>query len=300
MAILLDFSQAIISACYAFSDDLCVDNPNKDEARNILRHVVLSQIKSYKQKYSSKYGDLIICCDGKHYWRRDLFKPYKACRKKSREGSSLDWKLIFEIIDTMVIDLKENFPYKVIQYDRAEGDDIIATMTEYFQKNEVTTNGLFVFPQELLIISSDRDLIQLHKYTNVHQISPKDRKAIIEPDPESYLKEKIIKGDKGDGIPNILSEDEVFLIEGSRQKAVTAKRLSEYMAFEDMQKYPDELIAKRFKRNSTLIGFDSIPQDIKDEILKQYHEPIVGNKGKIFNYLLKNGCNQLLTNINDF
>lgn len=298
MPILLDFSQMCLSATYAFSDDVQIDSPDKEKSKNILRHVIISQVKSYKNKYGADFGELIICCDGKHYWRRKLFPPYKACRKKARAESTIDWKLIFDTMDELIVDLKENFPYKVIQIDDAESDDIIATLTKYYQENETIDRGFFEEIQPILIVSSDRDFVQLHKYETVEQIAPATKAKIKTDNPIEYLKEKVIRGDKGDGIPNILSGDNVFINE-EKQTVLSKKKFDALMSISP-EECDDPQIKANWIRNKTLIDFDYIPTDVAKRIREAYNMPVNGNMNKVFNYLMKHKCMLLLKDINSF
>lgn len=288
-----------LSATYAFAEDLSKTSTDKEKGRNMLRHIILSQVKSYKNRYGQKYGDLVICCDGRNYWRREIFPPYKACRKKARAESDMDWKLVFSVMDELMTDLKENFPYKLIRVDEAECDDVIATLTKYFQTNETIDHGFYDEVKPILIVSSDRDFVQLHKYPTVEQIAPRDKSKIRADDPEEYLKEKIIRGDRGDGIPNILSEDDTFVREGGKQKTLSKKRLEEFMQ-SDPEHCGDEETKKRWMRNTELISFEKIPLNISESVLEEYRKPIVGNMNKVFNYLLKHKCALLLKDINSF
>ena len=300
MAILVDFSQVVLSACYAFSDQLSIDNEDKDQARNLVRHVILSQLKFYNTTYKEKYGKLIVCCDGKHYWRRALFAPYKACRKKARAESNLDWKLIFEVIDQTIQDLKDNFLFPVIQIDSAEGDDVIATLTKYFQTNEmVEQNILFKYPQEVLIVSSDKDLVQLHKFENVSQIAPMTKKKVKDPNPAQYLIEKVIKGDRGDGIPSILNPDDTYINDQIKPMVMTKKRLNTFLEC-GIDNCTDEAVKKRWLMNRQLIDFEYIPQTIEQQIIEHYNVPIQGSRSKIFNYLISHKCNILVRDVSAF
>ena len=288
-----------LSATYAFSDDVQVNSTDKEKGKNMLRHIILSQVKSYKNKYGAKYGELIICCDGKNYWRRDIFPPYKACRKKARSESTIDWKLIFDTMDELVEDLRNNFPYKVIQLDDAECDDIIATLTKYYQTNETIDRGFYDEIKPILIVSSDRDFVQLHKYPTVEQIAPQTKAQIKTEDAYEYLKEKIIRGDKGDGIPNILSEDDVFIKEDGKQSTMTKKKFETFMS-SDMHHWEDPIVRSRWERNTKLISFEYIPLNISEEILEEFKKPIIGNMNKVFHYLMKHKCMLLLKDIDSF
>lgn len=295
MAILVDFSQVVLSSCYAFGDVLSINNPDSEQGKDLIRHVILSQLKFYNTKYKSQYGKLIVCCDGRHYWRRDIFPYYKACRKKAREESNLNWKLIFEVIDQTIIELQQNFTFPIIRLDSAESDDVIATLTEYFQNNEKVEKGIFGFAQPVLIVSSDKDFVQLHKYDNVKQISPRTKQLVRVDDPVFYLTEKVLKGDRGDGIPSVLNEDDSFV--NHKKCSIMTKKRIEKLLNEGFENCSDQQVKQHWMRNKQLIDFQYIPDQIKHQIIEQYKKPVEGNKVKIFNYLLNNKCNVLLKDI---
>ena len=192
--ILIDVSQILFA-----SATMSMKNGKTDIG--IVRHMTLNSIKKYRKDYFDEYGELVICCDGKHSWRREFFPQYKAMRKSGRETSSVDWSEIFEMFNQLKREIKENFPYRVIEVDTAEADDIIGTLIiRQREKGE-----------KVLIISSDKDFIQLQREENVSQYSPATKKFLNGVDPQEYLKEHILRGDKGDGIPNVLSDDNVIV-----------------------------------------------------------------------------------------
>ena len=288
--ILLDYSQVCVAAILAFSADLKKGSEN--EKKDLIRHVALNSIKSYKKKYGKDYGQMVIACDGRNYWRKEYFANYKGQRKKAREESSLDWKFIFETLNEIREDLKEYFKYKVIHVDRCEADDIIAVLTQSTQE--------FGKHEPVMIVSSDKDFKQLHVYDNVKQFSPMLKKQIVVNKKElhNWMIEHIVKGDAGDGIPNIMSKDDVFML-GERQKNVSSKRLEEF--------YKDGMTACKtdeercnWTRNVHLINFDFIPDDIKESIMTAFEVPVKGDKNAIMNYLIKNRCRNLLNEIEEF
>ena len=267
----------------------------------MIRHVTLSTIKSYKKKYGKDYGDIVICCDGRKYWRRDFFEHYKAGRKKARDASDLDWGLIFDTLSEMRDDLAKHFPYKVMHIERCEADDIIAALTKYAQDNELVQEGLVEESQKILILSSDKDFKQLQLYPNVKQWSPMQKKYVTATQREiiEYKIEHIVKGDSGDGIPNIMSKDDVFVV-GERQRVVTAKRLQEFIENGFIAcKNDDE--RRNWHRNTVLVDFDHIPDDVRQEIVQSYiNTKPTGDKMAIMNYLIEHRCRLLLDELEDF
>lgn len=296
--ILVDYSQVALANFLSFKAELT--RGSEAEIVNLIRHSTLSTLKYYKKKYGNEYGEMVICCDGRKYWRREFFEHYKAGRKKAREASDLNWTLIFDTLSQLRNELTENFPYRVLHLDRAEADDIIAVLAKWTQQNGMVQQGLVEEPQKVLILSSDGDFIQLQQYNNVTQWSPMQKKYIKANLRELHEKKitHIVKaGD--DGIPNILSADDVF-VKGERQKPVSAKRLQEFIENGFIAcKNDDE--RRNWHRNSTLVDFNFIPEDIQNSIVDAYlNSKPVNDKMKIMTYLATHRCKLLLAELEDF
>lgn len=303
MAILIDYLQIAISSAMSFRDVLHKGS-DKVETKNLIRHLVLNSIRSYNKAYKSKYGKIIICSDYGKSWRKDFFPHYKARRKSDRQKSDLDWDSILTSINEIREELIENFCYKVIFVKGAEGDDIIAVLTKYFQDNEFLNGDLFDQPQPVLICSRDHDFFQLHKYQNVKQLDIKTKKFIKHDiSPDLLLIEQIVKGDtkpSGDGIPNVKSSDD-SLINGSRQETITAKYVESFLKSKDPYNNCEEKYKLNYLRNKKLIDFSEIPKDLENQILDVYKSYVIkGSRMKMINYLMKNKCNLLLNDIDNF
>jgi len=290
--ILIDYSQVSLANILSFKKELMSDN--QQEVTNLIRHATLSTIKAYKKKYGKEFGEVVICCDGRKYWRRDFFENYKASRKKTRDASELDWHMIFDTLGKIRDEMIENFPYKIIHLEQCEADDIIAVLAK--------GNQDFGFGNEpVMIVSSDKDFKQLHKWSNVSQFSPILRKIIKVKSTEIHpnLIEHIVKGDSGDGIPNILSKDDVF-VKGERQTPVSAKRLAEFVENGFTACRTDEE-RRNWQRNQTLVDFAHIPENIQKTIMDTYlNTKPKGDKMSIMNYLIANRCRLLLDEIEEF
>lgn len=284
MPILVDLNQVMIS-------NMMVQIGNHHNAQvdeNMIRHMVLNSLRFNRKKFNEKYGEFIICCDDTNYWRRSYFPYYKASRKKARQESELDWNAIFTALNNVREELKTFFPYKVIQIPTAEADDIIGTIAH--KEGTPLNTG-----ESILILSGDKDYIQLHKYANVDQWDPTRKRWIKHSDAEKYLAEHIIKGDVGDGIPNVLSPDNCLVI-GQRQKPVTKKRLE---LFEDINNL-DETLKRNWARNKKLIDLSEVPESIKEQILDVYGEDNDKDRSQLFNYFIKNKLKFLMESIQDF
>ena len=275
--ILVDMSQILFA-----SASMSMKNGKADI--NIIRHMTLNSLKKYRKEHHDEYGELVICCDGKHSWRREFFPQYKAMRKSGREASSVNWSEVFEIFNQLKNEIKENFPYRVIHVDTAEADDIIGTLVLRGREEGEKT----------LIISSDKDFIQLQMNDNVYQYSPITKKFLNGVDPNEYLKEHILRGDKGDGIPNVLSDDNV-IVDRIRQTPITKKNLEVWME----GSLPKEH-AERHERNTELIDLRYTPWNLQCKILEQKESKPIGNRNKLPSYFTEHKLEVLSNHINDF
>ena len=276
--ILLDFSQTMIGSFMAMGKGSIVVE------EDLLRHTVLNTIRQYKQMHRHvDHGGFVICCDSPKNWRKESFPEYKANRKKKRETDTTDWTSLFEFLHQMIDDLREYFPYKVVKVESAEADDIIAVLTQEEMKNPTT------------IISSDKDFIQLQKYEGVQQWSPLT-KDWVKGDPEASLWEKLVKGDAGDGVPNILSSDDTFIVEGKRQRPISKKKME--MWKEDRSSWTDEM-HRNFNRNEMMVDLEKTPESIRINIINQFREQVPSH-GRLMEYFTEKRLKNLMEHIEEF
>jgi hypothetical protein len=260
---------------------------------DLIRHMILNSIRMYNKKFRDKYGQVVIACDNSS-WRRDYFPNYKFKRRESREEdkSSLDWNEIFRIINQVRDDIAANFPYKVVHVEKCEADDIIGTLVENTQE--------FGNHEDVMIVSADKDFIQLQKYDNVRQFSPMTKKFVEDKNPRTYIMEHIFKGDSGDGVPNVLSPDNTF-VDGIRQSPVTKKKIESWVAnIEDLQSVMDEATYRNYCRNKKLIDLSETPADIKQNIINIYNGIKPPHKMKVLNFLIKKRCKMLIESVEEF
>jgi hypothetical protein len=281
--ILMDFSGIAIATIAV----------NKVNDENMLRHMILNSIRMYNKKFKQDYGQMILCCDGPNNWRRTYYPQYKANRKKSRDESGFDWQEAFRIMHLVKDEIKENFPYKVLHVDQCEADDIIGTLVENTQE--------FGQYEDVMIVSSDKDFLQLQQYSNVRQWSHMQKKELKDANPKINLIEKILTGDAGDGVPNILSHDDTF-VNGERQTPLSKKKKETII--EDLA--DGELLYaaswyRNYQRNETLIDLNKTPSAIKELIISEYNaQDPWENKGRVFPYLINKNMKMLIESVEEF
>lgn len=286
--IIVDFNQVMISNLMMQLGN----HTNVPLEEGLFRHMVINSLRSYKQKFGNEYGEIIIACDDKNYWRKKVFPYYKANRKKNREASEINWTMVFDTFNKIKTEIREYFPYRVIQVESAEADDIIASLVFAYGKQLV--NGT---EEKILILSGDKDFIQLHLYANVKQYDPVRKKWIAHNDPSKYLFEHILKGDTGDGIPNVLSDDDTF-VSNKRQKPLTQKKIDHIL--NDGIVVLDKTADRNFLRNKQLVDLSSIPNDLTQAIIDKYHQESNKSRDKLFNYFIKFKLKHLMENVGEF
>mgnify|MGYP003637582944 CR=1 FL=1 len=283
--IILDLNQTMISNLMAQIGN----HTNMEVKEDLLRHMVLNAIRSYRSKFSTEFGEIVIAADNKHYWRRDIFPYYKAHRKTQREKSELDWNTIWEAMNHIKDDLRSHFPYKYIDVAGAEADDVIGTIChEHGQQLNIG--------EPILILSGDKDFVQLQTYANVQQYDPVRKTWITNSDPDRFLLEHILSGDRGDGVPNILSRDDCFI--NGRQKPLRKTFIAKVIV-EGGVDLPDEETRRNFARNKQLVDLKETPQNIKLNILEEYEKP-ANSRDNLFNYFIEKKLKGLIEYIGDF
>jgi 5'-3' exonuclease len=282
--ILCDYNQLAISCVMQHINS----DPRAKIEDDLVRHVILNSLRSYIKQFKSQYGKVVVCCDSKKYWRREVFPFYKSHRKKNRDASSFDWVVIFDCLNKIRDELKENYIYPVLEIEGAEADDIIAVLTARYSASE-----------SILILSSDKDFVQLQKYKNVNQYSSLLKRFIRTDDPHMFVKEHIIRGDRGDGIPNFLSPDNTF-VAGERQKVINKKRLAEWITTSPDDFCTTESMKRGYKRNQMLVDLDYVPESIKDKIVEAFENAKPHSKMKFLDYLIENKLKSLIEIVDEF
>ena len=265
-------------------------NDKIEITEGLMRHMALNSIRLINNKFRNEYGELVIACDShEYYWRRNYFPYYKYKRKEIRERQDIEWGMIRETYKKIVSELSENFSYRIINVDGAEADDVIGTLVKEF-KNDMT--------MPIIIISRDHDFFQLHDALNVKQWDWQKQTELRCNDPAQYLREHIVKGDSGDGIPNILSPNDSFVI-GKRQSPITPKRLALYSGEALPDNTPQDIISN-FHRNNILVNLDNIPTNVQTDIIESFKSQANKPKGKILNYFIKYKLKELTNHLSDF
>jgi len=279
--IIIDFNQVMISNLMMQLGN----HTNIPIEEGLFRHMVINSLRSYKQKFGNEYGEMVIACDDKNYWRKQVFPYYKANRKKNREASEINWTHVFEIFNKIKQEIKDNFPYRVIQVDTAEADDIIASLVKHSAEPKI------------LILSGDKDFVQLQTHSSVKQYDPVRKKWISHDNPERYLIEHILKGDAGDGIPNVLSDDDTFVAD-KRQRPLTQKKINKI--YNDGAVLLDRYADRNYMRNKMMVDLSMVPDTIQTEVINKYVNEQGKDKSKLLNYFIEHKLKLLMENIGDF
>jgi len=279
--ILVDLNQVLISNLMAQIRGKADVKPNKE----MIRHMVLNSLRGFNVKFREEFGDLCLCSDAGDPWRRDFFPNYKYSRKQARQDGPFNWDEIFNIITDIKNEVKDNFPYKVMYVENSEADDLIATIIKLQEEDKY------------LIISGDKDFIQLHN-DRIKQYNPVLNKFVGQGEnPSLYIREHILKGDRSDGIPNVLSDDNVF-IEGRRQRPLSKKKI-EAWCNEIVPTFNEEE-QKNYDRNRKLIDLSCLPKEIEDKINNEFNDVKVATRDKILGYFINKKLKTLIESIDEF
>lgn len=310
MPILIDYSGVFISKAISYANEL-KEEPTLDNCR----FATMDFLRNYSNMFKKQYGDIVICCDANDYWRKKRFKYYKEKRKSAKKKSKINWTMLDKNMDIVLQELVDHFPYKIIRIDHAEADDVIGVIAVYESLDDINTK-----PRPVCIISRDTDFLQLQKYSNVVQYEPVSNKFMESIDPDVDLLMKILQGDTGDGIPNVLSDDDGIVRE-ERQTTLTAKRrtlifdyikengwkgLNEFAKTQienKIWKLPVKDFRRNCVRNRILIDLRCTPPEIQNDIADAYLVPVDGskkNKNSILTFFMKEGMVGLVDHLGEF
>lgn len=278
--IVIDFNQVVIANFFASVGN----HTNTEITLESMRELALNSIRHSSKKFKKVYGDVVLACDSRKSWRKEFFPYYKASRRDKRSESDVDWRSLYDSLDTIKLEIKDNVPARLVEVEGAEADDIIAILCEKVQD------------QDIVIVSADKDFKQLQRFDRVDQYDPIRAKWVTEDNPEAFLHEHILKGDIGDGIPNVLCHDDHYVAKG-RRRMVTEKvkeRLS------DPSYIADEMERRNYHRNKTLIDFSCIPEDLKSQIWKEINNVRPATKSDLKRYFMKHRLREFVDLIEDF
>jgi hypothetical protein len=265
-----------------------IPGPSPEMNVDFLRHMVLNSLRYYRTKFGNKYGRLVICADNRHYWRKDVFEYYKAGRKKNRDKSPLDWNMIFDTLNKLREEISEYLPYQVLNVDGCEADDLIGVLAK---KNHTA--------EKILVLSGDRDFIQLQKWPNIEQYAAIQKQFLNTDNPVEYLREHIMLGDSGDGIPNFKSADDIF-VSGGRQTSIRKSDLARWVKESKPENFCDIGMLRGYRRNQTLIDLDFIPKEIQKAIVDAFDKPFTESRKKLFDYFVRFKLSNLMDHIQEF
>ena len=276
--ILLDMNQLVISNMFQLDNKIDID---------LLRHLVLNTIRMYRTKFHKKHGEIVICHDSTNNWRKDVFPEYKKPRRERQKKSDVDWCSFYDIMSILKEEMKTNLPYKCIEIDRAEADDVIAVLCKQYGREEPT-----------IIVSSDKDFKQLQMYSGVEQYSPMKRDYLVCENPKRFLEEHIMSGDTSDGIPNILSDSDTFVVEGKRQKRLTSNRKTQVR--EAIVSGEVETLYPNWERNKITIDLSCVPDIISEKVIEEFENQSCIDRKTLLDYFIDKRLSNLIPHIEEF
>ena len=284
--IIVDFNGIVIANLFANRRAML------DVDEGLIRHIVLNSLRAHNLKFRKEYGPMYIACDYGS-WRKSYMKEYKANRSTNREASEYDWDKIFKVISMIKDELVEYSPWNVVEVPMCEADDIIAVLVERTQEFGVNDN--------VMIISNDKDFLQLQKYKNVKQFAPVKKKLITTKDPHDYLIEHIFRGDTGDGVPNVLSDDDALCNPDKKQRMLTQKKIDLWKKnLDKLEEVLPREVFRNYQRNRKMVDLDHIPKEVRDKINNAIDRLPEKNNMKMLSYLIKHRCNMLIGCVDDF
>jgi 5'-3' exonuclease len=254
------------------------------------KYLMLNSIQRLKTKHQP--NEFVICFDS-YSWRKKYFRFYKARREMTKKKSGMDYKAFIAVIDEIHEDLKTYFPFKVVRVSWAEADDVIAALTKHIGQRG----------DQIIIASRDKDFKQLLS-SDVMLWDTIEWKWIKCEHPKTYLIKHILMGDAGDDVPNVRSDDDVFITEGKRQKPCGPKGVEKILQDGLEEWIKKEGLLENFRRNKRLIRLtkSTIPGRVWNGAIECYEEQPTkkGNYQLLVKYFAENRMRNLQKSIDKF
>jgi hypothetical protein len=252
IVLLVDFNNLLFRTLFAKDVAIKTPNPNYDLWRYLLYESVYLQIKHIRAT------EVVLAVDDPNSWRKSYFSRYKESRKSKREKQELDWKFVFNEMDSYLRDLKHHMPFKVIKVRSAEADDVIAVIAQTMSSGE-----------KCVISSNDEDYLQLCS-KKVKIWNPTKRKFVHHNRPRQFLLEKILMGQSKDDIFNVKTPSDYPV--GKRKPPMGPETVKKVLAGDVKKWLRENDYVGNFKRNQVLIDFNHIPVTIKNRVLDAYDQ----------------------------
>lgn len=288
--VLLDFSN-IAWATFHMNNKISKDKSlTPKQIKQHWKYLMLNGIQKVKVKH--RPNELVICFDS-YSWRKKFFPFYKARREMAKKKSGIDKTAFKESIDEIYADLIKYFPFKVVRVEWAEADDVIAALAKH-----ISDRG-----DQIIIASRDKDFKQLLT-SDIRLYDTVEGKFIKCEHPKTYLIKHVLMGDSGDDVPNVRSDDDVFITEGKRQKNCGAKGVEKMLADGLEETIKKEGLLANFRRNKKLIRLtkSTIPGRVWNGAIDCYEsqEAKKGNYMLLAEYFGNNRMRRLQKSIDKF
>jgi hypothetical protein len=266
--LLIDMSNMLYRAFHANIKE------NDDILTSMCHHSALMSMQYLYNKYKP---DEIVAIFDSHSWRKDYtkygaitHKPYKGNRRKDLTQKE---KEQFEVFDGHIEEfyeyLRDYSALIVLKRNMLECDDIMAGFVDKYTDDKH------------IIISSDKDFIQLLNHPNVALIEPEHEKARSLADwnfdSEFFMFEKCLRGDAGDNVQSSYPRLQKKKIDAAYGDAFLTQNIMEHEF--DVEVFDaDGNLKKHHYKTSELYVENEILMDLRkqpDEIKKMIDSAIV-------------------------
>jgi 5'-3' exonuclease len=258
----------------------------KENGGKMLKHMMFNAIFSTCKRFDTE--EVVLCVDSKENWRKKIYPEYKQNRKEKRdEQDDIDWNVFFTSLTEFVEEVKQFFPFYVLQVKYMEADDIAGVLAKNWQN------------KPKIIVTSDGDYIQLLRYKNVQVFDPIKSKFLKCDDPMRQLKIKILTGDRGDNIKSVkhrVGEKTAEKIVDNPEllKEMFEDKTVSYTTPEGTEVTLGDEYKERYKQNMILIDLSKTPDVLVKALNKSIAEYQMPTGKEIFQYFSKNKFRDLM------
>lgn len=242
-----------------------VQREESDETlAGLATHTALVTLNKYFRQHKP---DRVVMAFDRQSWRKaytasDLCvskKPYKGNRRKDMTPSQqIKYQKFLDHLREFEALVAEHTTIITLVEDDLEADDLIAGFCQMHKDTD----------DEIVIISSDSDLLQLKRYPNVELISPATDKPQsldeFDGDPMYYLFTKCLRGDSTDNVQSAYPGVRQTKIKKAYDDSFERVQLMK-TTWTDQDK-TEHRVEILFEENQLLIDLEKQPEDIRELI----------------------------------
>jgi len=249
-------------------------NKNQADFAGLAHHIALTTVQKYYRQFKPR--KMIMCFD-RSSWRKEYTasekcvsgRPYKGTRRQKMSPTD---KLHYEEFLKHLADfeniIREHTSIIALAGPGLEADDLVAGAIQTIRIIDTEPSP------EFIVVSADKDLIQLLRYPTVRLINPAngEERTLDEwnGDAELFMFEKCLRGDATDNVQSAYPRiRKTRILKAYNDSYERANLMMETWSDPDGKQF---VVKHLFEENKILMDLQHQPNDIRHQIVVSFLE----------------------------